>query len=995
VYLSTNVVILINWGTRYLPILWLAASLKRHFKNMTAILCVIFFLSGASALIFELLWFQLAGITFGNSVWASALVLSSFMGGLALGSTLVAFQGHKIQFPIRIYAFLEMIIAISGFSLVLIFPKLTPFLVPIYRPLLDHSFILNSLKAMIAFCLMVVPAAAMGATLPVLVKALYSRNPGFGRVLGILYGWNTLGAVAGVIIGEFYLIKLFGIKGAGLWAASFNLCAAATAIWLYKKNTRKNTAKNKKEVEKPFALFRFSNKTFRLLLASFFSGLTLLALEVIWFRFLLLFFSATSRNFAIMLAAVLLGISLGGLIASKWFRLQENAHRFLLPVLIFNGILIVLLYANFKYIYNIFKGYGIDGQLVSTSLFLIFPISLVSGIVFTMLGKALHNEIKSETKASGLLTLANTFGGMLGSLIAGLIFIPGIGVEKSFFVLAISYGVIAFLVYERKQFILLKKKLPAHHLAIGIYLVCMMLFPFGFMEYHYLKIPYDRYKSKGERRVLIREGVTETIQYLQKDLLNRPYYHRLVTNNHSMSATTLNARRYMKLFVYWAAAVHPGIKDALLICYGCGMTAKALTDTKSLKNIEVVDISRDIIMESSVIFPDPKENPINDPRVNVHVEDGRFFLLTRQRTFDLITAEPPPPNMSGIVNLYTQEYFQLIHDSLSEGGIVTYWLPVYQLSVSESKSIVKGFCNVFKECSLWAGSGLEWMLVGIKNPGKPVSEKDFIRQWNDPIVGSEMRAVGFESPEQFGAFFIADGQRLRNWIWENLPLTDNYPKRLSSYIKDRSVDVDINTYIDFMDDAASKANFMNSSGIKKMWPESLCKRTEMYFPTARIINEILFPKTNWRRFSDVIYLHKCIHDPLLESYIPWLLNSNQDAQKIISSILKENPGKSIKGPEIYIHLAAEALQKKNYLLAEDYLRLAVDQYSRWSLKNDYSYFKYCTIRMYLLFMKGNIEGAKQVGQEYVNFIGIKKGEAEKVEISVKIEGYLNWLAHNI
>jgi len=956
---------------------------------MIAILCVIFFLSGASALIFELLWFQLAGITFGNSVWASTLVLSSFMGGLALGSTLVAFQGYKIRFPIRIYAFLEMIIAISGFSLVLIFPKLTPFLVPIYQPLLDYSFILNSLKAMIAFCLMVAPAAAMGATLPVLVKALYSRNPGFGRVLGILYGWNTLGAMVGVITGEFYLIKLFGIRGAALWAASFNLCAAATAIWLYKKNARKNTAKNKKTVEKPFTLSRFSNKTVRLLLASFFSGLTLLALEVIWFRFMLLFFSATSRNFSIMLAAVLLGISLGGLIASRWFRVHENAHHFLLPVLAFNGILVVLLYANFKFIYHILKGYGIDVQLVSTSLFLIFPVSVASGIVFTMLGKALHKEIKSETKASGLLTLANTTGGMLGSLIAGLVLIPGIGIEKSFFVLAVSYGVIALLVYERKPFILVKKKRSAHHVAIGIYLVCMMLFPFGFMNFHYLKIPYDRYKSKGERRVLIREGVTETIQYLQKDLLNKPYYHRLVTNNHSMSATTLNAKRYMKLFVYWAVAVHPGIKDALLICYGCGMTAKALTDTKSLKNIEVVDISRDIIMESNVIFPDLEGNPIHDPRVRVHIEDGRFFLLTRQRTFDLITAEPPPLYMSGIVNLYTQEYFQLIYDRLSEGGIVTYWLPVYQLSVSETKSIVKGFYNVFKECSLWAGSGLEWMLVGIKNSGKPVSEKDFIRQWNDPTVGPEMRALGFESPEQFGSFFIADGQRLQNWIRDSLPLTDNYPKRLSSYVGPLSVD----TYIDFMDYTVSKENFLNSEGIAKTWPESLYKKTGKYFPSARTINEILFHKPNWRRIPDIIYLHQCIQDPLLENYVLWLLNSNQDAQNIISAVLKENPGKSIERAEIYIHRAADALQKRNYLQAENYLRLTVDGYARWSQKNDYSYFKYCAIRMYLLFMKGDMEGAKRVGKEYVMFIGTKRGEADKIGISVKIEGYLNWLAH--
>jgi hypothetical protein len=347
--------------------------------------------------------------------------------------------------------------------------------------------------------------------------------------------------------------------------------------------------------------------------------------------------------------------------------------------------------------------------------------------------------------------------------------------------------------------------------------------------------------------------------------------------------------------------------------------------------------------------------------------------------------------MSGIVNLYTQEYFQLIHDRLSEGGIATYWLPVYQLTVSESKSIIKGFCYVFKESSLWMGSGLEWMLVGVKNPGKPVSEKDFIRQWNDSIVGPEMRALGFDSPEQFGALFIADGQRLRNWISDSLPLVDNYPKRLSSHLKAQPVDID--TYIDFTDYATSKANFMNSKSIKKIWPESLCKKAGKYFPASRIVNEILFHKKNWRRFSDVIYLDKCIHDPSMENYIPWIFNSNQDAQKIISNALKEGKGKSIKRGEIYIHLAADALQKRKYLTAEDYLRLAVNHYSNWNLKNNYSYFKYCTIRMYLLFMNGDIEGAKRVGQEYINVIGTRIGHRGKVEISVKIDEYLNWLAH--
>jgi predicted membrane-bound spermidine synthase len=959
--------------------------MAKYLKNTTVILCVLFFLSGASALIFELLWFQLAGLTFGNSVWASALVLASFMGGLALGSGLTAFRGYKIRRPIRFYALIEITIAVSGFLLVLILPKLTTFFVPLYRSVLDNFLILNGLKAVFAFCLMVVPSAAMGATLPILVKALYSEKPGFGRVLGILYGWNTLGATAGVLVGELYLIKLFGLKGAGLFAAGFNLLAAAAAMWLSKVNSGSLTVKE--TGEKPFVSHIFSGKTGRLSAASFLSGFTLLALEVIWFRFILLFFTATSLNFSIMLSAVLIGISLGGLAASKWFRRRPDAHRFLMPLALFNGILVVLLYTNFKYIYRVFKGFGADAHLIVTSIFLIVPVSLLSGVLFTMLGKALHKEIKSETTASGLLTLANTTGGMLGSLIAGFALIPILGVEKSFFALTLSYGVVAFLVYQKEPALRLKKKLALRHLVIGAFLLSLLIFPFGFMEYHYLKIPIEQFKGRGERRVAVREGLTETIQYLQRDFLNKPLYHRLVTNNHSMSGTLLSARRYMKLFVYLPAAVNPGLKNALLICYGCGMTAKALTDTKSLENIEIVDISRDVLEESKTVFPDPKENPIHDPRVKIHIEDGRYFLLTRQRTFDLITAEPPPPNMSGIVNLYTREYFQLIYDRLSDRGMVTYWLPVYQMTVPESKAIVKAFCEVFKESSLWAGAGLEWMLVGVKNPSKPVTEAEFIRQWNDPVVGPEMRALGFESPEQFGAFFIADGRRLQNWIARSLPLTDNFPKRLSSRIKAHPVDA----YIDFMDDEASRANFINSGGIAKIWPEALVRKTGSYFPSCRLINELLFHKKQWMRSPVVSQLHRCLNDPLLENYTPWVLDSDRYAQNIIAAALKENPGKSFKGQGLYTHLAAGALLEKNYPAAENYLHRAVAGYSQWNPENDYMYFKLCTIRMYLRFVAGDVEGARRVGREYASFIQSRKGKAAGGEVRTVMESYLDWM----
>ncbi len=152
------------------------------------ILSAIFLVSGTAALLFETLWFRQAGLAFGNSVWASSLVLSSFMGGLALGNGLMIRLGPRVRSPVRLYALLEVLIAGSGVALVYGLPLLSGWLAPLLRPFLDSPWILNPLRLSVAFVLLLLPATAMGATLPLLVKAVRERDPSFGAALGRLYG---------------------------------------------------------------------------------------------------------------------------------------------------------------------------------------------------------------------------------------------------------------------------------------------------------------------------------------------------------------------------------------------------------------------------------------------------------------------------------------------------------------------------------------------------------------------------------------------------------------------------------------------------------------------------------------------------------------------------------------------------------------------------------------------------------------------------------------
>jgi spermidine synthase len=264
----------------------------------------IFFLSGAAALTFETIWFRLAGLVFGNSVWSVSLILGGFMGGLALGNGLVSRFGDRVKRPVAFYAWVELAIAITGMSLVIILPIFEKWLTPIFRPFLDTPWALNILRLNLSFLLIVIPTTAMGATLPLLVKTLYRNIGNFGLVLGRLYGVNTLGAVLGALSGELFLIKYMGIRGTGLMAALLNFIAAFCSLRIAKHFDMHAIAERKTEnilAEKVPVSF----KAKRFLLAAFLSGGIILALEVVWFRFLLLFRSGTSFLFALMLSIIL------------------------------------------------------------------------------------------------------------------------------------------------------------------------------------------------------------------------------------------------------------------------------------------------------------------------------------------------------------------------------------------------------------------------------------------------------------------------------------------------------------------------------------------------------------------------------------------------------------------------------------------------------------------------------------------------------------------
>jgi spermidine synthase len=906
-------------------------------------LLAIFFLSGAAALIFETIWFSLAGLALGNAVWSSTIVLGAFMGGIAAGNHVAARHGHRLRRPLRFYGLLELSVGILGLGLVLLYPLLNSLLVPLFQPVLDRPLALNALRLGISFALLLVPAVAMGATLPVMIRCLGSRPETFGQSLGLLYGCNTLGALGGVAAAEAFLIETLGLRGTALAAAGMNVAACLAALALSTRLERRPAAHGDlADGSAPTA--RLETRAARILLAAFISGGLLLALEVVWFRFMLLFVFGSTMNFAIMLGVVLAGIGLGGL-AGSWV-LRARGGDLAVPLAAsLAGALVIGCYAVFTSpAFGFAPGYG-GGPLVSLwrGVRLMLPVSLLSGVLFTLLGHRLRLLVAPDSRAAGMLTLANTTGAMLGALLGGLALLPTLGMERSFLALGAGYGLVGLLALDGG--------LKGRRLLLGfsgagalLLLASLVLFPRGQMERRVL--PAVIREHPPYKLLAAREGLTETVLYTVAEQWGEPLSYRLVTNGNAMSGTNWWSKRYMKLFVYLPVALHPDPRKALLVSYGVGSTAKALTDTAALERIDVVDISRDILEMNSIVFPDPLQFPLKDPRVRVHVEDGRFFLQTTPEKFDIITGEPPPPQAAGMANLYSREYFALGRDRLNPGGILTYWLPVEQMPSASVRAVVAGFCEVFPECSLWTGAGSNGMLVGVKEGGRVPTAREFRRQWEDPAVGPEMRALGLEEPGQLGALYLDDGPGLTERLSGRPPLTDDFPYRLWPKLQPQVLEP---VYEQLMEPAAARARFVSSPHIRRIWPAESILESLPFFD-YRLLADTFMNVTQRRPLG--FYLeefHRLVTTTRLRTLPLWILSLDMDRERLVRAA----DAKGVESALVRVSMGDFALASRSWAEAADRYVEALQRYPRLQ-------FDAHTRAIYALLMAGRRPEAREM-----------------------------------
>ena len=827
-----------------------------------------FFSSGAAALLFQVLWFRALARVLGNTVWAGTLVLTAFMLGMAIGGLLAARWAQRIRNPVRAFALAETTVALTGSLLVWSLPVLEPVVGHWLSALTGHPTASAGARLALALAAMLVPTIAMGTTLALGVRALAHKET--TRALGALYAANTLGACLAPLVAEYYLIGALGLRGTALVAAGLNAVAAALGL-------TQPLGAPAAAAPAPSA----SPSPKRLLFAAAAAGGLALALEVIWFRLLILYAPGTDATFALMLTVVLLGIAIGGALAPLFARMH------VVWVTIASSLAVVL-------------GYRLAGgafgsgkpDLIQYAIPLMLPAAILSGSLFTLLGTQLRADSPNPQSAIGILTTANTLGAALGAALAGLVLLPRLGIERSLFVLAAGYALLPLLVAKRARLVL-----PLIAAAAGL-----LLFPFGRIDTHLAAAALPYQLTDGSKVVQVTQGPTTTLQLLKRERFGEPSEWRLLTDSYSMTAINRLALRYMQMFAWLPLALHPEPRRALLISYGAGNTAQALLGDPQLRSLTVVDVSPEILGASPLLHGE--RDPLKDPRVQLVLEDGRHYLRTHGEQFDIITAEPPPPMIAGVVNLYTREYFMAVAERLAPGGLATYWLPVPQFKPQGTRAVVHAFCDAFPDCTLWAGGQRDWILLGGREFRHRPSAQHFSRLWRDAAAAPRLGASGLESPLQLGATFLADAGQLRRWYEGTPTLTDDHPKRIAP---DRSLEGPMGEYEPWLKPDDARRRFQQSQWVATHWPAELAEASLPFFALQPLLNgEFAADPIQNLPNLDAILRHTDLRIPVL-----WLLGSDVPEQEIVNRQLAAH-GYS---PDYAFALAARALAERDYATA--------------------------------------------------------------------------------
>lgn len=727
------------------------------------LLLVLFFGSGACALIYQVMWLRLLSLVFGVTVYAASTVLAGFMAGLGAGSLIAGRVAARLARPLAAFGIAEMLVGVTAFATPFLLAELTAIWVAVY-PMLPHSVAaVTVIRFLVAVLVLIVPTSLMGATLPLVIKSAAAREDRIGSRIGWLYAINTAGAIVGALAAGFYFIGDLGVAKSFQIAAATNLLIGIIAVSAGYAMPPQPLAEWPAPPAPALTAPPATKPQQRLVLWTFFlSGLMSLALEIIWFRMLVVFLRPSAYAFTIMLACVLSGIAIGSAMAAPLLRARRPWIRVLAVIQGLTGVAAVLSFNLLSRAQTaidtavpLFEKLGLNtylAPLVVSSLIAMLPTTLLLGLAFPI-GLTLwtgDQPSAETTRRSGAFYSLNVLGAIVGSVLAGFVLLPQFGTRTSLIIVSglATLSSVTLAISGRAQHA---------RASMAIAVVAPLLLVIGAsIAVDPFDIAFARF-HRGEKLVWREEGAQTTVAVHDRGG-SQPMRVMFLDGNHQANDSPGTAFVHHRIGAL-PVMLHPNPKTALVVGLGGGATPGAVARLNV--DVDVVELSSAVVAGSE-FFKNINFDLLKRPNVHLRVDDGRNFMLMSRKKYDVITADIILPRHAGAGSLYSKEYYELVRSRLADGGLVMQWNGGD--SATEYKLLMRTFLAVFPYTTLWGDGSL---MLGSMTPF---------------TLSQSAYAVRRTTFEQFPwdvatlkRIYIAGTNDLREFVGDGPLLTDDRP----------------------------------------------------------------------------------------------------------------------------------------------------------------------------------------------------------------------------
>jgi spermidine synthase len=748
----------------------------------------LFFFSGATALVYEVVWSKLLSQMFGSTIYAQTVVLAAFMGGLALGNWIVGRWSDRLRQPVRAYGCLEIAIGVYALLFLTLDRVADQLFVGIGTHIVERSGLLLVLKGVLSVALLLGPTMLMGGTLPLLAAWLQKSYSDPGRRSARFYSVNSLGAVLGAALAGFWLVQEFGIVATLRITAVMNLVIGTIAVLLggqkisdsqfeisdpanqVKISNLKSQTSEPQEAQSEISNLKseISNPGWAGLIVALTGGISM-GLEVLSSRSLTLIFGSSLQSFAVVLISFILGIGLG----SAWIasaRRRASSEWIVVVAVCTAAAWVALLVFNIGEWVDFYRiartglartpvGY-VFHELLTTGMSLVIlglPAALIGAVLPLMMRAVSEGSGHLGARVGALLTW-NTVGAVCGTLVTGFVLMPMVGLRNAFGVLALALAAVGLVVTGRRGW------RSGFAGALVIFLLAGSLFVAGGEGWRSVmssgifrvwETTFDsrlmKVRKEHIKLVFYEDGPDATVSVEQVDGIIAPSQLGLRINGKPDAGTQLDLANQL-LLAHLPMLAKPGAKDVFVLGMGSGMTAGA-TLAYPIERVDVAENCEPVI-RAARLFAEWNYHVLDNPRAHVWREDARTVLKLRPQLYDVLITEPSNPWTVGVGSVFSREFYELAASRLKPGGIMSQWFHVYEVNDDILTLVLRTFGSVFPYMEVWDTGAGDVVMLGSLQPW-PTGPEVFSQGFNIKRVRTDLGMIDTRTPEELLARQLA------------------------------------------------------------------------------------------------------------------------------------------------------------------------------------------------------------------------------------------------